>query len=876
MSEQKLTPMFEQYLGIKEEYPEALLFFRMGDFYELFFEDAETAARELQITLTSRNPKSDAKVPMAGVPHHAVESYLAQLLDKGYKVAICDQIEDPKQAKGLVKRAVTRILTPGTVLDENSLGSKSNNFLAALNWSATHGSGGLAWLDYSTGKWSGLQTKKEEELWQWVDKINPSELLVPEETALPKHMDKPRGFLNRLSFKVYFEYAAAKDKVESVLKVRDLRVLDLHDKRELVQACGAILAYVQQTQKHDLEHIEQFKPLNLTKHLLLDEVTERNLELFRRLDGKGGPGTLLHILDRTMTPMGGRLLQERLHHPWREKETIETSLEVVNHFYDRDQLRIALREQLKHIYDMERLSTRVFLGRAHPKDYVALRDSLHVLPYVREMLQPDAEAPFPKHLSTLLEKWDDLADYQKLLAKALVDAPPPVITEGGLFRQGFSEKLDACIELAEHGQGLLDKLLEKEQQSSGLNKLKLGFNKVFGYYLELPKSQADKAPAHYNRRQTLANCERFITPELKELEEKLISASEQRKTLEYAMFQELRDSVAQARPRLLFMAQLLAALDYWQGLADAARRYEWCRPLLHTGIELTIKGGRHPVVEAVQGAANFIANDVSLDSGRTLLLITGPNMAGKSTVLRQCALICIMAQLGSFVPAQEATIGLTDRIFSRVGASDNLAQGQSTFMVEMTETARIIRQAGKRSLVILDEIGRGTSTFDGLALAWAVVEDMAGRGGGVRTLFATHYHELTALEGIVPGVKNMNIAVKEWGGDIVFLRRLVPGPADRSYGIEVAKLAGVPRTVVHRARQLLQELEQKSRDINERVHRITTMQTSLPGVCGPPPKVEPETAPQNPLLDALQAVKIDELSPLEALNLLHTWKKNWG
>lgn len=875
MSEQKLTPMFEQYLRIKEEHPGALLFFRMGDFYELFFEDAETAARELQITLTCRNPKADSKVPMAGVPHHSVEGYLGQLLEKGYKIAICDQIEDPKQAKGLVKRAVTRVLTPGTVVEDANLNAKTSNHLAALCWSAKNGAGGLAWLEYSTGQCGGLQSKKLEELLQWVEKINPSELLAPDELPLPKQMEKRRGFLNRLSFKAYFDYSGAREKVLNAQNTTDLKVLDLQDKHELVQALGAILTYLRQTQKHSLEHLGQFKPLNLSKHLLLDEVTERNLELFRRLDGSTGSGTLWHVLDRTLTPMGGRLLQERLRHPWRDKALLEKNLDVVQHFLDRDQLRSAVREQLRQVYDLERLSTRIFLGRASPKDFVALRDSLVVLPLLRSMLEEVEEQALPTLLEEYLAEWDDLADYRELLIKALVDSPPPVVTEGGLFRQGFNADLDQCILLTEHGESLLQELLEKERQASGLSKLKLGFNKVFGYFLEVPKSQADKAPYHYNRRQTLANCERFITPELKELEEKLMAASEQRKTLEYALFQELRDTMAKARPQFLFMAHLLAALDYWQGLADAARRNDWHRPELHTGLELEITAGRHPVVEAVQGSANFIPNDLALREGRHLLLITGPNMAGKSTVLRQAALIIIMAQLGSFVPAQSARIGLADRIFSRVGASDNLAQGQSTFMVEMTETARILRQAGKRSLVILDEIGRGTSTFDGLALAWAVVEEMASKSGGVRTLFATHYHELTALEGVIPGVKNMNIAVKEWGGDIVFLRRLVPGPADRSYGIEVAKLAGVPRNVVQRAKELLLELEHKSREANERVQRITAMQSTLPGVCGPPPENGEEERP-HPLLDALRAVAIDGLTPLEALNLLHRWKDTWG
>ncbi len=902
MAEHKLTPMFEQYMSIKAEYPDALLFFRMGDFYELFFEDAEITARELQIALTSRNPKADDRVPMCGVPHHAVEAYLSQLLEKGYKVAICDQIEDPKLAKGLVKRAVTRVLTPGTVLEDANLTAKTNNFLAALYWSKANSAGGLAWVDFSTGQWTGLHGKKEAELWQWAEKIAARELLLPEEQEAPKDGEHRRGFINRLPARSHFDYTGAAKRLLQAQGVADLHVLDLHDKRELVQACGAIVSYLLQTQKHDLGHLGQFRPMLLGKHLLIDDVTERNLEIFRRLDGKTGRGTLWNILDHTLTPMGGRLLQERLRQPWRERAPIEKTLDAVEHLFRRNQLRAGLRDQLKGVYDLERLSTRIFLGRATPKDFVSLRESLGALPMLRSMLEPDAPdtddvAPLPEQLPdtqpetqpeaqpellrSLLQEWDDLADYRRLLTNALADSPPHLVTEGGLFRRGYSPELDELILLAEDGESLLQEMLAREQESSGLAKLKLGFNKVFGYYLEVPASQADKAPYHFTRRQTLANCERFTTPQLKELEEKIVAAVEQRKNLEYAMFQELRDEVAKARPRFLFMAQLLAALDCWQALAETARRNDWTRPVLDAERSLEITAGRHPVVEAVQGAADFVPNDLRLDDHKRLLLITGPNMAGKSTVLRQTALLCILAQIGSFVPAKTARIGLVDRVFSRVGASDNLAQGQSTFMVEMTETARILRQATKRSLVILDEIGRGTSTFDGLALAWAVVEDLAGRSGGVRTLFATHYHELTSLEGRIPGVCNLNIAVKEWGGDIIFLRKLVPGPADRSYGIEVAKLAGVPRGVVQRARDLLQELEQKARDSNERVRRVVSMQNLLPGlptVTGPPPDEEEADAEAlpHPLLDALHQLDIEQLTPLEALNLLHQWKGNWG
>jgi len=873
--------MFEQYLRIKDEYPDALLFFRMGDFYEMFFEDAEVAARELQIALTCRNPNSDLKVPMCGVPHHSAEGYLTQLLNKGFKIAICDQIEDPKQAKGLVKRAVTRVLTPGTVIEDANLKAKGHNYLAALYWNDSRAAGGLAWVDFSTGEWSGFQSKKEDELWQWTLKLGPRELLLAEEQQVPHAFAPLPMSANRVPFKAYFEHAAAREKLCKAQGVASLQVLDLEDKKELAQACGAVLAYLIQTQKQELIPLGQFKPLDLSKHLLLDEVTERNLEIFRCLDGRVGVGTLWQVLDRTLTPMGGRLLEERLRHPWRELAPIERCLEMVGFFFHNDAQRAAVRSELDKVYDLERLTTRIFLGRASPKDFAALRQSLTALPGLRDTLAAIEDPPLA--LFELLDNWDDISDIRGLLETALVDTPPLSVSEGGLFRVGFTAALDEVIDLTEHGESRLKDLLASEQQASNLPRLKLGYNKVFGYYFELARTQSDQVPYHFVRRQTLANCERYTAPQLKELEEKLLTAVEQRKTLEYNLFQELRATVAGARTRVLFMAGALAALDYWQALADVARRWDWSRPRVHSGVEIKITAGRHPVVEAVQGAANFIPNDLHLDDERKILLITGPNMAGKSTVLRQSAIICILAQIGAFVPAREASIGITDRIFSRVGASDNLARGQSTFMVEMTEAARILRQAGRRSLIILDEIGRGTSTFDGLALAWAVVEDLANRGAnGIRTLFATHYHELTALEGKIPGIRNLNIAVKEWGGDIVFLRRLIPGPADRSYGIEVARLAGVPRPVVQRAREILAELEKKARDAEQRVEARLTAQIMLPGMLLPgslgkaPVETEIDVAEAHPLVEELGKLEIDRLTPLEALNVLHQWKNKWG
>ncbi|MFW6323588.1 MAG: DNA mismatch repair protein MutS, partial [Desulfovibrionales bacterium] len=816
------------------------------------------------------NPNADVQVPMCGVPHHASEEYVGQLLAKGHKVAVCEQVEDPKEAKGLVKREVMRVLTPGTVVEDFSLESRENNFLAAIHWDENAGAGGLAWMDVSTGEWTGLQARNLTDLWQWTTKIAPRELLMPEGLAAPSNLQDVCPCIHPVPLLPFFDPKRSQEKLCSSQNVPGLEPLDLEDKPQLVQACGALLSYLRQTQKSDPSHLSQFKPLNLGRHLLLDEVTERNLEIFVRLDGRKGPGTLRHALDRTLTPMGGRLLEKRLKSPWRVLGPILEHQEAVVCLYERDKTRKEIRSLLERVYDLERLTTRIELSRCTPRDFVALRETVKRLHSIRERLAEEKE--LPALLQTMIRQWDDLQDLGELLCSSITDSPPPVITEGGLFQFGFNAGLDELINLAQDGESLLSDLLGREKESNGLPKLKLGYNRVFGYYFEISKSHKGEVPAHFIRRQTLANSERYITEELKQLEEKLLSASQKQKNLEYELFQKLREDVAGYRDRLRERASQLALLDYIQGLSQAAREWEWTRPELHTGRTIEIKAGRHPAIEACQGRSDYIPNDLIISEQSPLLLITGPNMAGKSTVLRQAAIITILAQIGSLVPAHKATIGIADRIFSRVGASDNLAQGQSTFMVEMSETARILRQAGKRSLVILDEIGRGTSTFDGLALAWAVILELAGRDGGVRTLFATHYHELTDLEGKVQGVRNYNIAVKEWKGDIVFLRRLVPGPADRSYGIEVARLAGVPRNVVRRAKEILTELESKSQRDDRRPVAATRRRPKLPGLA-----VENRTGNgSHPLIGEIQKLDPLRMTPLQALDLIIQWKEKWG
>ena len=892
----KPTPMFEQYLAIKDEYPDALLFYRMGDFYELFFDDAKIAARELQIALTCRNSNAEHPIPMCGVPHHAAEAYLNQLLEKNYKVAICEQIEDPKMAKGLVKRAVTIVRTPGTAVEDASLSAKTNNYLGAFFWNEKKQAGGFAWLEYSTGAWSGLQSTKQADLWQWVQKINPKELLLPD--LSPEDMPIPQSLnLNgynpmRLPTRAYFDLKISTERILKAQSIQELGAVDLLDKEELTRACGALLCYLKQTQKQDLAHLSPFKPLQLSQHLILDEITERNLEIFCTLDGKKGQGTILQVVDETLTPMGGRLLEERLRHPWRDLERIEETAEMVGFFYKHEHKRQALRQALAQVYDLERLSTRIFLGRATPKDFIALKQSISSLPKLAGALtlpEPNSYATsedingtnLPAALQPMVRHWDDLADLAETLQSSLVDNPPLNITEGGLFKIGYDKELDELLDLVEHGEGKLAALLADEQSKNNLPKLKLGYNRVFGYFLELSRNAATVVPEHFVRRQTLANGERFITPALKELKDKILAAGDKRNSLEHQLFQELRQKVNATRQRILFMAGVIAALDYLQSLGEVAKKRGWNKPKLHNGLEISIKQGRHPVVEALSGSAGFIANDLFMDEKKRFILITGPNMAGKSTVLRQSAIIMLLAQMGSFVPAKEAYLGLTDRIFSRVGASDNLAQGQSTFMVEMMETARILRQSTKRSFVILDEIGRGTSTFDGLALAWSVLEDLLKRcNNSVRTLFATHYHELTALEGRLEGLHNMNIAIREWNGEIVFLRRLVPGPSDRSYGIEVAKLAGVPPSVVSRAKQILQVLEQSK--AGKPAHSHETIQELLPGISAPTKKAPVPIMPEqkvevlHPVVTTLQTLDTNNLTPIMAFSILNDWKMLWG
>lgn len=858
MAENKLTPMLAQYQSIKKRHPDALLFFRLGDFYELFFEDAHTASRELQLTLTTRGKGTSNEAPMCGVPHHAAQSYIAQLIDRGYSVAICDQMEDPKLAKGLVKREVTAVITPGTILDENSLGAKSHNYLGAV-FCGMHDACGFAWMDVSTGQWTGIELKRQTDLWQWVRKISPAELLLMDGQQLPPGVALDGTRLSRQP-SINFELKRATARVLEAQGVQEPGALGLEDKPELMRACGAILAYLDQTQMGKSGQLMPFVPFDAGKRMLIDEFTERNLEIFRRLNGQKGKGTLRHAIDDTITPMGGRMLEDMLRHPYRELKTIRRAQEAVGWLAERNEIRSALRTLLAGSLDLERIIVRICLGRATPRDYAGLRQSLAILPDLTGLFLADGLASLPRPIADLFASMAPTENISQLLASALRDEVPATATEGGIFRAGYNAELDIQLDFLEHGEQKLQDLFVAEQKRANLPKMRFCFNRVLGYYYEIPKSGLKNGvPDYFIRRQSLANGERFTTEELKTLEEGILSASERRKELESEMLANLREHIAASKEAILQTADLLACLDYWQSLAETGVREDWTMPEMTEKAELHIYEGRHPVVERIIGRSNFVPNDFHMDEERRLCLLTGPNMAGKSTILRQTALICLLAQMGGMVPASAAKLGVVDRLFSRVGASDNLAQGQSTFMIEMMETARILRQATRRSLIILDEIGRGTGTYDGMAIAWAVVEDLASRcQKQLRAIFATHYHELTSLERKIDGVFTMNIAVGSYDNrEILFLHRLVPGPSDKSYGVEVARMAGVPYPVVQRAKEILKDMEQARPGAQERLE--------LPGMGA---KIKRDIGRE------LKRLDISKLDPEAALKLITEWRED--
>ncbi|MFH1350740.1 MAG: DNA mismatch repair protein MutS [Pseudomonadota bacterium] len=798
----QMTPMLRQYLSIKGEYPDSILFFRMGDFYEMFYDDAKTASRILGITLTSRGSYNGQKVPMCGVPYHAYRSYLAKLIDNGWKVAICEQVEDPKVSKGIVKREVVRVATPGSVLDDGHMESKSNLYMAAVSGNESHY--GLAHVDLSTGDFRVTEVEEWGELLDELSRIAPAEVLLPEKNESYRN-NGPLPYRVEILSTETFDARMAELLLKEQLGVKSLSGFGCDGMIEGIVAAGAIIHYLKETQKGNPEHIKDLVSYHLGHFMFLDEASGVNLELFRTLRRQSVKGSLFNILDKTVTPMGGRLLKRWIGYPLLDLNQIRSRLAAVSNFRDDRIFREDIRERLERIYDMERLNGRLSLGRANPRDLVALKLSILQLPAIKERMAGSSSVL----LSDIGTKLDTLQDIAEVIERTIIEEPPVSLKEGGFIKEGYSKELDELIMITRDGKAWIAQLAATEKKRTGISNLKIGYNKVFGYYIEVTKANQHLVPPDYIRKQTLVNGERFITEQLKEYEEKVLGAEENRIKLENEIFEQIRREVARENQRIKKTAELIGEIDALSGLAHVAEFNNYTCPEVNDGGIIEIVDGRHPVIEQTVRDEDFIPNDIYMDNERQqLLIITGPNMAGKSTILRQTALTVLMAQMGCFIPASKGIIGLVDRIFTRIGASDDLAKGQSTFMVEMTETANILRHVTNRSLVILDEIGRGTSTYDGLSIAWAVAEALHDRDNkGVRTLFATHYHELTELTATKSSAKNFNIAVKEWNDKIIFLRKLVPGGTSRSYGIQVAKIAGIPDKVIERAKEILTNLE---------------------------------------------------------------------
>jgi DNA mismatch repair protein MutS len=876
-----LTPMMRQYLEVKASLPpDTLLFFRLGDFYELFFEDAVRASELLQITLTAR-AKNAERVPMAGVPHHSVRRYVARIIEHGLKVAICDQVEEPGKS-AIVKREVTRIITPGMVLDEEVLEPRASNFLAAVHW--TDRGFGAALLEASTGEFFTVEAASAAELVEALSRVEPRELLVPEgqrdaqETALLcSRLGRAPSVAEAEA--ATFDATRATAYLKGHFSVATLEAFGLQDAPLATGAAGAALRYLKDTQKTPAAHVDRLSRMERGGQLLMDESSRSNLEVLKTLRDGARKGSLLGVLDRTATSLGARKLARWLAAPLASLPEIRARLDAVEELSQRSVWREELTGILKEIGDLERLCGRLSLGAGNARDLRALAVSLSQLPRLGAALAR-CEASLPRSLAGPLSALPDLAE---LLTRAVTDEPPVVLKEGGFIRAGFNKELDALVALSTSGKDVLLKIEAREKERTGIGSLKIRYNKVFGYYLEVTKSNLHLVPKDYIRKQTTVGAERFVTPELKEYEEQVLTAEERRCALELRLFEELRATVITAAPRIRSAAEAVATADALLSFARCAAEYGYTRPEVDDSEVVSITGGRHPVVERMLGAGEaFVPNDILMNpEDAQLLVITGPNMAGKSTVMRQVALTVLMAQAGSFVPAKAARIGLCDRIFTRVGAADNLARGQSTFMVEMTETSHILHHATRKSLVILDEIGRGTSTFDGLSIAWAVAEHLHDRISA-RTLFATHYHELVDLAREKPRVKNLCIAVKEHNGKVLFLRKLVPGGANRSYGIEVARLAGLPQEVVARARELLQNLESGELDDagRPRVARKggaarsaqSQAQLGLFGAADPAPQAAVPPAHQK-VMETLRALSLNDMTPLEALNLLAKLQK---
>jgi len=863
-----LTPAMKQYVAIKEKYPDCILLYRMGDFYELFFEDALRVAPILEITLTSRNKGKEDSVPLCGFPYHAASSYISRLVEKGLKVAICEQMEDPRKAKGIVKRDVIRVITPGLLLDAENLEAGENNFLAGL--SLEEGKFGLAFVDISTGDFQLGEFSDRSSLLAAIAGLDCKELVLAEsfpDKVLRKTLEQqwPAGGINYLGDD-YFQRDAAQRLLADIFGAAKIAGSKIAGCPVAVSAAGAVLRYITETQKVQPQHLVDIKWYNTENHLLIDETARRNLELFVTISGNSKAGSLFSLINETGTPMGTRRLRWWLNYPLSDAVKIRARLSAVAEIKDNHLLRADLRKTLVRIYDLERLAGRVALKVANPRDLAALKVSLAAIPELKSML---ADFTTPA-VAGIREKLSAMPEVVDLIAQAIADDPPQNIMDGGFIRDGFAEDLDKLKSISTNAKKWIAALEQQERQKTGINALKVGFNSVFGYYIEVTKANIAAVPSSYVRKQTLVNAERYINQELKEFEQTVLNAEEKIREKEYELYLALRDNIAGHINKIQKNSSLVAELDVFAALAEVAEKYNYVCPEVDDEGTIIIKDGRHPVVEVALNQESFVPNDTLLDmESNRLLIITGPNMAGKSTYIRQVALIILLAQMGSFVPAAKAKIGIVDKIFTRIGASDNLARGQSTFMVEMTEMAEILKNATARSLVILDEVGRGTSTFDGLSIAWAVAEyihDFKGRG--VRTLFATHYHQLTDLAATKYGTRNYNIAVKEWGERIIFLRKIMEGGTSRSYGIEVARIAGVPPEVISRAKEILHNLEKGEYD-EIGMPRIAR---GLNAAKNDKPQLSLFMESEDAIITELKALDIAAMTPLAALNKLNELK----
>ncbi|MCC8152066.1 MAG: DNA mismatch repair protein MutS [Lachnospiraceae bacterium] len=870
---EQITPMMRQYLETKDAYPDCILFYRLGDFYEMFFDDAVLVSRELELTLTGKSCGLEERAPMCGVPFHAVDGYLTRLVSKGYKVAICEQMEDPKEAKGLVKREVVRIVTPGTNLDTASLDESKNNYIMSVVY--VDGRYGISTADVTTGDFFVTEVDSERKLLDEIGKYMPSELIC-NETFLMSGLDFD-DLRHRLSIAIYsldaayFDDQTAQSTLTEHFHVESLDSLGLGNYDCGIIAAGSLLQYLKELQKTSLSHMTHIEPYTTGKYMILDNSTRRNLELVETLREKQKRGSLLWVLDKTKTAMGARTLRSYIEQPLIDKSAIEKRLDAVAELNANMINREELREYLNPVYDLERLISRVVYHTANPRDLIAFKTSLQMLPAIKTLMNDFSSGLLCK-LNQDLDTLDDICD---LIDRAIEDDPPISVREGGMIKDGYNPEVDRLRKAKTEGKSWLAKVEEEEREKTGIKNLRIRFNKVFGYYLEVTNSFKDLVPDYYTRKQTLTNAERYITPELKELEETILGAEDKLTALEYDLFCQVRSEIAAQVERIQTTAKAVAAIDVFASLAAVASTNNYVRPKINEKGVLKIKNGRHPVVERMMNNDMFIANDTFLDSkNNRISIITGPNMAGKSTYMRQNALIVLMAQIGSFVPAEKANIGIVDRIFTRVGASDDLASGQSTFMVEMTEVANILRNATGSSLLILDEIGRGTSTIDGLAIAWAVVEHISNpKILGAKTLFATHYHELTELEGKLSNVHNYCIAVKEKGDDIVFLRKIIPGGADKSYGIQVAKLAGLPNIVIDRAKAICEELEQSN--LNNITRNLDVGALTDAATRRKPDDVDLaqislfDTVKDDDIIKELSEIDLAHITPFDAMNKLY-------